>query len=102
MSKSVDGVQGDTDETDDESDAADGQLENTVSSGASDALDSSIVDHSQRQRRPPQRYGEWDTPVARGIGTTTFALTVAEEFMMSLALTERQLVVLRQLVGSRL
>ena len=64
MSESVDGVQIDTDEADDESDAVDGQLDDTVSGGASDAPDSSIADHSQRQRRPPQHYGEWVTPVA--------------------------------------
>ena len=48
MSESADGVQGDTDEAYDESDATNGQLEDTVSGGASDAPDSSIADHSQR------------------------------------------------------
>ena len=46
LSESADGVQGDTDEADDESDAVDGQLEDTVLGGASDAPDSSIADHS--------------------------------------------------------
>ena len=46
MSESADGVQIDTDEADDESDAVDGQLDDTVSGGASDAPDSSIADHS--------------------------------------------------------
>ena len=81
MSESADGVQGDTDEAYDESDVTNGQLEDTVSGGASDAPDSSIADHSQRQRRPPQHYGEWVTPVARGRGTAAFALTVAEDIV---------------------
>ena len=78
MSESADDVQIDSD---DESDTVNGQLEDTVSGGASDTPDSSIADHSQRQRRPPQRYGEWVTPVARGRGTTAFALTVAEDIV---------------------
>jgi len=81
LSESADGVQGDTDEAYDESDVTNGQLEDTVSGGASDAPDSSIADHSQRQRRPPQCYGEWVTPVARGRGTAAFALTVAEDIV---------------------
>ena len=45
MSESADDVQIDSD---DESDTVNGQLEDTVSGGASDATDSSIADHSQR------------------------------------------------------
>ena len=48
LSESADGVQGDTDEAYDGSDVTNGQLEDTVSGGASDAPDSSIADHSQR------------------------------------------------------
>lgn len=38
----------DTDEADDESDTTDGQLDDTVSSGALEALDSPIAHHNQR------------------------------------------------------
>lgn len=43
-----------TDEADDESDTTDGQLDDTVSSGALEALDSPIAHHIQRQRQPPK------------------------------------------------
>jgi len=89
LSESADDVQIDSD---DESDTVNGQLEDTVSGGASDTPDSSIIDHSLRQRRPPQCYGEWVTPVARGRGTAAFALTVAEDIVHDEPSTYREAV----------
>jgi hypothetical protein len=52
----------DTDEADDESYVANCQSDDIVSGGASD---SPIAHRIQRQRQPPNRYGEWITLVAR-------------------------------------
>jgi hypothetical protein len=81
LSESADGVHVDMDEADHESDAADSQLEDTVSGRASEAPVSPIAHHPQRQRKPPQRYGERVTPVAKGRGAVAFAFTVAEDIV---------------------
>jgi hypothetical protein len=65
LSESIGGVH-DTDGADDESDAADGQLDDTISGGSLEASDSPIAHRIQRQRQQPNQYGEWVTPVARG------------------------------------
>jgi hypothetical protein len=81
MSESIDGILGDTDEADHESDAPDSQLEDTVLGGALEALVSPIAHRPQRQRKPPHRYGEWVTPVVEGRGAAAFAFTVTEDFV---------------------
>lgn len=76
--ESVGGVH-DTGEIDDESDADDGQSYDIDSGGALEVSDSPIAHRIQRQRQPPNRYGEWVTPFVRLRDTTSFALTVAQD-----------------------
>lgn len=58
FSDSADNVQGDTDDADVDSDAADSQSEDTVSGGASQAPHSPILHRLQRPRKEPDRYGD--------------------------------------------
>ena len=80
-SESASGVHGSTDEAKLELDVVDDQLEDTDSGGASEASDSPIAHRLRGQKRPPQRYGEWVTSVAKGRATVAFALTVAEDIV---------------------